>query len=142
MSTATFSLYANAQPTLWRLLVCTIGGGLLGVAGQRLGYLSEPRAGSNPTPALFIVWQTGMGFVIGSLLADERGSRADAAVDRRTEGDIGESQSALEGGQMSRMRAFMRFFALAGAGAGSHHLVWPFEQHRQDLERLLWMRRA
>jgi hypothetical protein len=29
------------------------------------GYLSEPRAGSNPTPALFIVWQTGMGFLIG-----------------------------------------------------------------------------
>lgn len=65
MSTATFSLYANAQPTLWRLLVCTIGGGLLGVAGQQLGYLSEPHAGSNPTPALFIVWQTGMGFLIG-----------------------------------------------------------------------------
>jgi hypothetical protein len=65
MSTATFSLYANAQPTLWRLLVCTIGGGLLGVAGQQLGYLSGPHAGSNPTPALFIVWQTGMGFLIG-----------------------------------------------------------------------------
>ena len=65
MSSATFSLYANAQPTLWRLLVCTIGGGLLGVAGQGLGYLSEPHAGSNPTPALFIVWQTGMGFLIG-----------------------------------------------------------------------------
>ena len=65
MSTATFSLYANAQPTLRRLLVCTIGGGLLGVAGQQLGYLSEPHAGSNPTPALFIVWQTGMGFLIG-----------------------------------------------------------------------------
>lgn len=65
MSTATFSLYAHAQPTLWRLLVCTIGGGLLGVAGQQLGYLFEPRAGSNPTPALFIVWQTGMGFLIG-----------------------------------------------------------------------------
>jgi hypothetical protein len=65
MSTATFSLYANAQPALWRLLVCTIGGGLLGVAGQQLGYLSKPYAGSNPTPALFIVWQTGMGFLIG-----------------------------------------------------------------------------
>jgi hypothetical protein len=65
VSTATFSLYANAQPRLWRLLVCTIGGGLLGVAGQQLGYLSEPHAGSNPTPALFIVWQTGMGFLIG-----------------------------------------------------------------------------
>jgi hypothetical protein len=65
MSTATFSLYANAQPTLWRLLVCTIGGGLLGIAGQQLGYLSKPDAGSNPTPALFIVWQTGMGFLIG-----------------------------------------------------------------------------
>jgi hypothetical protein len=65
MSTATFSLYANAQPTLWRLLVCTIGGGMLGVAGQQLGYLSGPHAGSNPTPALFIVWQTGMGFLIG-----------------------------------------------------------------------------
>ena len=65
MLTATFSLYANAQPTLWRLLVCTIGGGLLGVAGQQLGYLSGPHAGSNPTPALFIVWQTGMGFLIG-----------------------------------------------------------------------------
>ena len=65
MSTATFSLYANAQPTLWRLLVCTIGGGLLGVAGQQLGYLSEPHAGSNPTPVLYIVWQTGMGFLIG-----------------------------------------------------------------------------
>ena len=65
MSTAAFSLYANAQPTLWRLLVCTIGGGLLGVAGQQLGYRSEPHAGSNPTPALFIVWQTGMGFLIG-----------------------------------------------------------------------------
>jgi hypothetical protein len=63
MSTATFSLYANAQPTPRRLLVCTIGGGLLGVAGQQLGYLSEPYAGSNPTPA--IVWQTGMGFLIG-----------------------------------------------------------------------------
>jgi hypothetical protein len=65
MSTATFSLYANAQPTLWRLLVCTIGGGLLGVAGQQLGYLSGPHAGSNPTPALLIVWQAGMGFLIG-----------------------------------------------------------------------------
>jgi hypothetical protein len=65
MSTATFSFYANAQPTLWRLLVCTIGGGLLGVAGQQLGSLSGPHAGSNPTPALFIVWQTGMGFLIG-----------------------------------------------------------------------------
>jgi len=65
MSTATFSFYANAQPTLWRLLVCTIGGGLLGVAGQQMGYLSEPHAGPNPTPALFIVWQTGMGFLIG-----------------------------------------------------------------------------
>jgi hypothetical protein len=65
LSTATFSLYANAQPTLWRLLVCTIGGGLLGVAGRQLGYLSEPHAGSNPTPALYIVWQTGMGFLIG-----------------------------------------------------------------------------
>jgi hypothetical protein len=65
MSTATFSLYANAQPTLWRLLVCTIGGGLLGVAGQQLEYLSGPHAGSIPTPALFIVWQTGMGFLIG-----------------------------------------------------------------------------
>jgi hypothetical protein len=65
MSTATFALYANAQPTLWRLLVCTISGGLLGVAGQQLGYLAGPHAGSNPTPALFIVWQTGMGFLIG-----------------------------------------------------------------------------
>jgi hypothetical protein len=72
MSTATFSLYANAQPTLWRLLVCTIGGGLLGVAGQQLGvagqqlgYLSGPHAGSNPTPALYIVWQAGMGFLMG-----------------------------------------------------------------------------
>src|SRR5262249_4165300 len=37
MSTATFSLYANAQPTLWRLLVCTIAGGLLAVAGQQIG---------------------------------------------------------------------------------------------------------
>ena len=67
MSTATFSLYANAQPTLWRLLVCTIGGGLLGVAGQQLGDVFNPHAGSNPTPALFIVWQTGMGFLIGCL---------------------------------------------------------------------------
>ncbi len=32
------------------------------------------------------------------LLADERGSRANAADDRRTEGEIDESQSALEGG--------------------------------------------
>jgi hypothetical protein len=65
MSTATFSLYANAQPTLSSLLICTIGGGLLGVAGQQLGYLFEPQAGSNPTPGLFIVWQMGMGFLIG-----------------------------------------------------------------------------
>jgi hypothetical protein len=74
MSTATFSLYANAQPTLRRVLVCTIGGGLLGVAGQQLGvasqqlgYLSGPDAWSDPTPALFIVWQAGMGFLIGRL---------------------------------------------------------------------------
>ena len=65
MSTATFSLYANAQPTLSRLLICTIGGGLLGVAGQQLGHLFEPQAGSNPTRVLFIVWQMGMGFLIG-----------------------------------------------------------------------------
>lgn len=67
LSTATFAFYAHVQPTLRRLLVCTIGGGLLGVAGQQLGYLSEPHAGTNPTPALFIVWQTGMGFLIGCL---------------------------------------------------------------------------
>ena len=65
MSTATFALYAHAQPTLWRLLVCAIGGGLLGVAGQQLGSLYGPQAASNPTPALFIVWQTGMGFLMG-----------------------------------------------------------------------------
>jgi hypothetical protein len=67
MSTATFALYANAQPTLRRLLACTICGGLLAVAGQQLGYRFQPHAGSNPTPALFIVWQTGMGFLIGCL---------------------------------------------------------------------------
>ena len=67
MSTATFSLYANAQPTLSRFLICTIGGGLLGVVGQQLGHLFEPQAGSNPTPVLFIVWQMGMGFLIGSV---------------------------------------------------------------------------
>jgi hypothetical protein len=38
---------------------------VFGVAGQQLGYLSEPHAGSNPTPALFIDWQTGTGFMIG-----------------------------------------------------------------------------
>ncbi len=72
MSTAAFSLYANAQPTLRRIVVCAIGGGLLavagqqlGIAGERLGYLSGANGGSNPTPALFIVWQAGMGFLIG-----------------------------------------------------------------------------
>ncbi len=67
ISTVTLALYAHAQPTLWRLLVCSIGGGLLGVAGLALGYLFEPHGVANPTPALFIVWQTGMGFLIGCL---------------------------------------------------------------------------
>jgi hypothetical protein len=47
MSTATFSLYANAQPRLWRLLVCTIGG----CRAQKLCAAGFPRKSDKQAPS-------------------------------------------------------------------------------------------
>jgi hypothetical protein len=67
MSTITVSLYGHHQPSLWGLLGCAVAGGLLAVASQQVGLLFDPRAGSNPTPALFVGWQTGTGALLGWL---------------------------------------------------------------------------
>jgi hypothetical protein len=68
MSTTTFFMYGErCASRRHKIYACTLGGGVLGAAGIALGTAMQP--GSPPEPlamaVLFIVWQTGMGFLMG-----------------------------------------------------------------------------
>ena len=69
VSTTTF-LYGTSREAVWKkILFLTISGGLLGIAGHEAGTI--PMLGalapqSDTTPSiLFVIWQTGVGFVMG-----------------------------------------------------------------------------
>ena len=70
MAAATVFLFhaaADRKRTLPSILICTLAGGLLGALGFRLGWVTQ--AGT-PTEGwadavLYLVWQTGMGLVMG-----------------------------------------------------------------------------
>jgi hypothetical protein len=72
MSTTTFFLYCPTRESTWRkIFVCTVGGGILGVVGYQLG--NVPPFGTlplnqlqQPPPLiLYVLWQTGLGLLMG-----------------------------------------------------------------------------
>jgi hypothetical protein len=68
MSTTTFLLYGDSRDRMFqKVLTCSTGGGVLGVAGWQLGNAMQSGIGSEAfsTSVLFVVWQTGLGLLMG-----------------------------------------------------------------------------
>jgi hypothetical protein len=115
------SLTAISWATFWFAFIIAAG------ESQQLGYLSEPHAGSNPTPALFIVWQTGMGFLIGCFwpTIEAREPRRLSIVERGRSRRIPIPFRRRSDGAHASLHALLRSCRGADAGCG------PERPHRR-----------
>ena len=79
---AIFSLAKGPKAMLVRALAIAFSGGLLGAAGWEVGFRLSPKNAEVIVPfiSLFLVWQTGMGLILGAILVSDGRSKLMQAV--------------------------------------------------------------